>query len=72
MKAVLCSEVNLSKVMQQVCNDGEPVGIRNHDGKAVVLLSLKEYESMNETMYLTQSPLNNKRLMESVEQLSRY
>ena len=33
------------------------------------MLSLEDYEAMNETAYLLQSPINAKRLMSSIDEL---
>jgi len=39
--------------------------------QAVVMLSLSEYESLEETAHLLRSPENAKRLLRSIEQLER-
>ena len=43
---------------------------RNRD-QAVVMLSLAEYESLQETAYLLRSPANAKRLLKAVDALKR-
>ena len=43
---------------------------RNRD-QAVVMMSLAEYESLQETAYLLRSPANAKRLIAAVEALER-
>jgi len=43
---------------------------RNRD-QAVVMLSLSEYESLQETAYLLRSPANAKRLLKSIDSLER-
>lgn len=41
------------------------------NNETVVLMSLEDYESLDETAYLLQSPRNTRRLLESIEQLTR-
>ncbi len=59
---------NLAKTMEKVCADHDPVIITRKNNEAVVMLSLEDYESINETAYLLQSPKNAKRLMDSIEE----
>ena len=60
---------NLAKTMEKVCEDHEPIIITRKSEGAVVMLSLEDYESLEETTYLLRSPKNVKRLLESVSQL---
>ena len=39
--------------------------------QAVVMISLEDYEAMEETTYLLRSPKNAKRLLESIDQLEQ-
>ena len=59
----------LAKTMQHVCDDHDPVIITRRRDQAVVMMSLEDYESLEETSYLLRSPRNAKRLMEAVDQL---
>lgn len=59
----------LAKTMEKVCDDHEPIVITRKSERAVVMLSLEDYESLEETTYLLRSPKNLKRLMESISQL---
>ena len=59
----------LAKTMEKVCDDHEPIVITRKSERAVVMLSLEDYESLEETTYLLRSPKNVKRLFESVSQL---
>ena len=43
---------------------------RNRD-QAVVMMSLAEYESLQETAYLVRSPANARRLLKSIDQAKR-
>jgi antitoxin YefM len=59
----------LAKTMQHVCDDHDPVIITRRRDQAVVMISLEDYESLEETSYLLRSPRNAKRLREAVDQL---
>jgi len=59
----------LAKTMEKVCADHEPIVITRKSEGAVVMLSLEDYESLEETTYLLRSPKNLKRLIESISQL---
>ena len=61
----------LAKTMERVCNDHEPIIITRKSEGAVVMLSLENYESLEETTYLLRSPQNLKRLVESISQLEQ-
>lgn len=56
-------------VMDAVCKDHEPTVITRVGGDHVVMLSLDDFNSMQETMYLLSSAKNAARLMESIAQL---
>jgi antitoxin YefM len=60
---------NLSRTMKKVCEDHDPVIITRRNSEAVVMISLEDYEALNETAYLLQTPRNAKRLLESIEEL---
>ena len=60
---------NLARTMKKVCEDHDPVIITRKNCEAVVMISLDDYEALNETAYLLQSPKNAKRLLESIEEL---
>ena len=62
---------NLASTINRVCEDRAPVMITRKRDQAVVMLSLTEYESLQETAYLLRSPANAKRLINAVETLNR-
>lgn len=64
------ARANLAKTMHQVCVNHDPVIITRKSNEAVVMLSLEDYEAINETAYLLQSPANAKRLKGSIEELN--
>lgn len=59
---------NLSSTMEKVCNDHAPVIITRKSESPVVMMSLADYESMEETNYLLRSPANAKHLETSIKQ----
>ena len=72
MKAIsyTAAREKLASLMDQVCDDHEPVIVTRNREQAVVLLSLEDFKSMEETAYLLRSPKNAKRLLESIAQLA--
>jgi antitoxin YefM len=54
---------NLSAVMDRVNDDHEPVIVTRAKGKPVVMVSLEDWASMDETAYLLASPVNRSALM---------
>jgi antitoxin YefM len=58
----------LAETMERVCEDHAPVIITKKD-ESVVMMSLADYQSLEETAYLLRSPKNARRLLESVAQL---
>jgi antitoxin YefM len=62
---------NLASTINRVCEDNTPVVITRNRDQAVVMLSLSEYESLQETAHLLRSPANAKRLLKSIESLER-
>lgn len=60
---------NLAKTMEQVCDDHAPVAITRKGEGAVVMISMADYQSLEETAYLLRSPKNTRRLIEAVAQL---
>jgi antitoxin YefM len=63
------ARANLKTVMDNVCNDHAPTVITRVSGEHVVVMSLADYNSLEETMYLLSSAKNANRLMESIAQL---
>jgi antitoxin YefM len=62
---------NLASTINRVCEDHTPVVITKNRDQSVVMLSLAEYESLQETAYLLRSPANAKRLLAAIESLKR-
>ena len=60
---------NLAKTMKKVCDDHSPVIITRKTEAPVVMMSLEDYQALEETTYLLRSPKNARRLLESIAQL---
>jgi antitoxin YefM len=58
---------NLAKTMRQVCDDHAPVIITRQKERAVVMMSLEDWNAYEETAYLLRSPANAARLRMSIE-----
>jgi antitoxin YefM len=73
MKAIsyTAARENLAATMDQVCSDRDPVVITRKRNQSVVLLSLEDYEALEETAYLLRVPANARRLQAAIESLER-
>lgn len=60
---------NLAKTMEKVCKDHAPMIVTRKSSESVVIMSLEDFESLEETACLLRSPQNTRRLIESVAQL---
>ncbi len=71
MKAITYTTArqNLAKTMEKVCKDHAPVVVTRKFSESVVIMSLEDFESLEETAYLLRSPKNTRRLIESIAQL---
>ena len=65
------ARAQLAKTMDFVCENHEPVIITRSGEESVVMLSLEDYKSLEETAYLLRSPKNAKRLIEAIAELER-
>jgi len=72
MATITYSEVRskLAETMEKVCDDHTPVIITRKNSRSVVMISLDDYEAMEETAYLLRSPENARQLLESMAELS--
>ena len=57
---------NLANTMDAVCDEHDPEVITRNRDQAVVLISLEDYEALEETAYLLRSPANARRLLGSI------
>ena len=59
----------LANTMDRVCEDHAPIIITRKNSQSVVMMSLDDYQALEETAYLLRSPKNAKRLIESISEL---
>lgn len=73
MKAITytAARENLAATMDRVCEDSEAVIITRNRDQAVVMLSMAEYQALEETAYLTRSPANARRLLDAVQAMEK-
>ncbi len=60
---------NLKALMDRVVADHTPVAITRQRGEPTVMVSLEDWNSIQETLYLLASPNNARRLMESIARM---
>ena len=63
------ARANLAKTMEKVCQDHDPVIITRRREASVVMISLADFQAMEETAYLLRAPANARRLRESIAEL---
>lgn len=63
------ARANLARTMEKVCADHAPVIITRKNESPVVMMSLEDYQAMEETTYLLRSPANARLLLESIAEL---
>jgi len=64
------ARANLSKTMDRVCSDHSPVIITRQKEASVVMLSLEDFQALEETAYLMRNPKNARRLLDSIQRLA--
>ena len=64
------ARANLARTMDRVCEDHEALIITRNGEQSVVMLSLEDYQALEETAYLLRNPANAKRLLSAAAQLS--
>lgn len=60
---------NLAREMDRVCEDHSPLIVTRKANASVVMISLDDYEALEETSHLLRSPRNARRLLESIAEL---
>lgn len=71
MKTITYSALraNLAENMKRVCEDHEPYIVTREKSDSVVLLSLEDYQAMEETCYLLKTPRNASRLGAAIDEI---
>ena len=62
---------NLTENLNKVTADAEVIVVSRGKGKNVVVMSLDEYNAFKETIYLTSTKANRKRLDDSIEEMEK-
>lgn len=72
MKAVNYSELrqNLKENLDAVSENEEFLIVQRPKGKSVVMMSLAEYNAMQETMHLNKSKANRERLENAIDNIN--
>ena len=60
---------NMSRVLDKVNNDHQPIVITRQNAKPAVIISLEDFNSYEETYYLMSSPKNAHRLNKSIKEI---
>jgi antitoxin YefM len=70
MNAVLTAQAsrNLDRLIGKVIADAEPAILLNDKGEKAVLMSLEEFTSWQETLYLLANPANAEHLCSSIQE----
>lgn len=71
MEAATYTQVRKSfaAVMDRVCDDHDPIIITRQNSRPVVMISLEDYNAIEETLYLFRSPANAERLRKALQDL---
>jgi len=64
------ARANLKSVMDKVVRDHTQVVVTRQKAEAVVIVSLEDWNSIEETMHLLSTPRNAERLRRSIAQLN--
>lgn len=59
---------NFTQTMNQVCKDHAPLIITRQSEDPVVMISLEDYNAIEETLYLLRSPRNAQRLLDALQE----
>lgn len=63
------ARANLASTMDRVCDNHEALIITRNSEQSVVMLSLEDFQALEETAYLLRSPANARRLLSAAAQL---
>lgn len=63
------ARANLAHTMDRVCDDHETLIITRNGQQSVVMMSLEDFQALEETAYLLRAPKNAKRLLDAIASL---
>ena len=63
------SRANYARTLDSVVDDREEVVVTRSGRESVVIVSLDEYQSLQESAYLLRNPANASRILRSIERL---
>lgn len=61
----------LAKKMKEICDNHLGIIVTRKNNETVVVISLEDYQAMEETAYLMKSPANARELIESIEEINK-
>lgn len=59
---------NFVQTMERVCDEHEPLIVTRKSSRSIVMMSLEDYNAIQETAYLLRSPANAENLRNSIKQ----
>jgi antitoxin YefM len=62
---------NMKNIMDQCCQDHDLMIVTRQQEPALVMMSLEEYNSWQETLYLMKNPNNHLQIMKSIENIRK-
>lgn len=65
---VMQAAQNLNALIEQIIEDAEPAILLSDKGSKAVLMSLEEFNSWQETLYLLSNPANAEHLRRSLQE----
>lgn len=63
------ARARLAETMDRVCNDHEAIIITRNGRQSVVMVSLDDFNTLEETAYLLRAPKNARRLLDAIAEL---
>lgn len=63
------ARARLAETMDRVCNDHEAIIITRNGQQSVVMVSLDDFNALEETAYLLRGPKNARRLLDAIAEL---
>jgi antitoxin YefM len=63
------ARARLAETIDRVCNDHEAIIITRNGRQSVVMVSLDDFNALEETAYLLRAPKNARRLLDAIAEL---